>query len=75
MSRTLGVALLVLAFAEFIHPFGRRIVRISPGLLVILAMLLLLRHAVRQEKRKREEILKAVSPRPLGLSDESRDPG
>ncbi len=42
MSRTLAFAVLVLglALAEFIHPFGPRILRISPGLLVILALLL-----------------------------------
>lgn len=75
MSRTLALAALVLALAlvEFIHPFGPRVLRISPGLLVILALLLAARHAVRHEARKREEILKAVPRRPLGLSDDSQD--
>ena len=73
MSRTLVFAALVLglALAEFIYPFGPRTLRISPGLLVILALLLALRDAVRRQARKREEILKAVPRRPLGLSDDS----
>jgi hypothetical protein len=61
-----GVALL-LAVAQMIHPFG---FRVHPGLLVIVAALLVLRHLMRRTKQNRDQMVKSVPPHPLGLSDD-----
>jgi hypothetical protein len=69
----LGVCALILGIAEFVAPFGPIYLRRMPGLLVIIALVLLAREAIRRQAYTRERIVKAVPPRPLGLMDESSD--
>jgi len=73
MTAVLAVIALVLAIAQFVAPFGPRVFRISPGILVIAALLLAARYGAHRQAKKRDEILKAVPRRPLGLSDDSPD--
>ncbi len=61
---------LSLAVVQFINPFGARMPRVSPGFLILIALLLAARYAARRQAQKRAEILKAVPRRPLGLSDD-----
>ncbi|HLX45825.1 MAG TPA: hypothetical protein VKR43_20420 [Bryobacteraceae bacterium] len=67
----LTIALALIAFglsiAQLIHPFG---FVIHPGILLVIALLLALRYAMRWQAKRRGEILKEVPPRPLGLTDE-----
>jgi uncharacterized membrane protein AbrB (regulator of aidB expression) len=63
----LAVVLGVLALVQVVHPFGVGNLRISPIFLIVAAALLGARIAVRREARKREELLKNVPRRPLGL--------
>ena len=73
LTVALAVVALSLALVQFINPAGPRMSRISPGFLIVIALLLGARYAARRQARKREEILKAVRRRPLGLSDDSSD--
>ncbi len=66
----LAVVALLLAVAQTVHPFG---FRVHPALLLLVAALLLLRHLMRNQKRKRDEILKSVPREPLGLADAGPD--
>ena len=70
----LTIALALIAFglsvAQMIHPFG---FVIHPGILLVIALLLVLRYAMRWQAKKRGDILKTVPPRPLGLSDDEPD--
>jgi hypothetical protein len=70
----LTIALALIAFglsvAQMIHPFG---FVIHPGILLVIALLLVLRYAMRWQAKKRGDILKTVPPRPLGLSDDEAD--
>jgi hypothetical protein len=70
----LTIALALIAFglsvAQMIHPFG---LVIHPGILLVIALLLVLRYAMRWQAKKRGDILKTVPPRPLGLSDDKPD--
>jgi hypothetical protein len=63
-------ALVALALAVFawVRPG-----RISPAALLVIAALLGLRYAARRQAHKREQMLKEVPRRPLGLSDEPPD--
>jgi hypothetical protein len=67
MPLGLAVVALLLAVAQSFHPFG---FRIHPALLILVALLLGLRHVMRHQKSSREEILKEVPPKPLGLVDD-----
>jgi len=60
----LAVIALLVAVAQSIHPFG---FRVHPVLLLLVAGLLLLRHLMRGQRKRREELLKDVPPHPLGL--------
>jgi hypothetical protein len=71
MTAALAVVVLVLAFAQYVAPFGPRVFRISPGILIVIALLLAARYGAYRQAKKRDEILKAVPRRPLGLSDDS----
>jgi hypothetical protein len=73
----LAVVALCVALFELASPFfgipanGR----IRPFSLILIAVLLLARHAVYLQTKKRSEILKDVPERPLGISEESSDRG
>jgi hypothetical protein len=73
----LAVVALSVALFELVSPFfgipsnGR----IRPYSLILIAILLLARHAVYLQTKKRSEILKDVPERPLGISEESSDRG
>ena len=71
----LAVVALCVALFELVSPlFGMRANgRIRPFSLILIALLLLGRHAVYRQTQKRSEILKDVPERPLGISDESSD--
>ena len=61
---------LALAVIQWVHPFSARL---SPMVLIVVALLLGARYAVRRQARKRSEILRAVPRRPLGLDDDAKD--
>ncbi len=69
----LGIAALILGIAEYVTPFGPMYMRRMPALLIVIALVLLAREAIRRQAYTRERIVKAVPPRPLGLMDESSD--
>lgn len=66
-TAVLAVIALILAVVRMIHPFGDRASLVSPGLLILLAVLLGGRYLAQREAQKRAEILKKVPRRPLGL--------
>jgi hypothetical protein len=68
LTLVLGAIALALAVIEWIHPFGGRS-RISPGIVVVILLLVGVRYAARHQAQKRADILKAVPEQPLGLSD------
>jgi hypothetical protein len=68
LTVVLATIALSLAVIEWIHPFGGR-PRISPGIVIVILLLVGVRYAARQQAQKREEIVKDVPARPLGLSD------
>ena len=70
LTIVLAVVVLGLSIAQMIHPFG---FVIHPGILLVIALLLVLRYAMRWQAKKRGDILKTVPPRPLGLSDDEAD--
>lgn len=73
MNLTVVLAILAIALAvipSFYH-FGLRGFRFSPVLLLIIVLLIAARYAARRQAHKREELLKKVPRRPLGLSDDS----
>ena len=74
-SLTDGLAIIALALAvlQFAAPNALRGVRVDPILLLIFALLVAARRAVRRQMKKRAEMLDSVPKRPLGLSDESAD--
>ena len=63
----LAAAAICLAIAQAIHPFGRRI---PPALLIVVALLLGLRWAMRRQSRVWRDKLKEVPRHPLGISDD-----
>jgi Flp pilus assembly protein TadB len=68
MTAVLAVIALALGILQLVHPL-QGVSRISPQALFVIGALLGLRYAWRRESRKREEILKAVPRRPLGLDE------
>ena len=64
----LGAVALGLVVIQFFRPLGST--RIPPGILLLFVLIVVLRQAVRRQGRKREDVLKDVPRRPLGLSDE-----
>ncbi len=67
-TAVLAVIALSLGIVQLISPVPG-MSRISPQALFVIGALLGLRYAWRRESRKREEILKAVPRRPLGLDE------
>ncbi len=67
-TAVLAVIALALGVVQLIRPLPG-ISRISPQAFFVVGALLGLRYGVRRQSRKREEILKAVPQRPLGLDD------
>lgn len=68
LTLTLAVLALLLAIAQMIHPIG---FNIHPWMLIVVALLLGLRHLMRKQKQSRDELLKDVPAKPLGIVDES----
>jgi hypothetical protein len=66
-----AVLALGLALVELFQPTESRLTRLSPGILIVIAALMGARTALRRQARKREEMLKAVPQRPLGLDKEN----
>lgn len=66
LTLVLAAIALVLAAVQAIHPFG---FRVHPGLLIIVAALLVLRHLMRRQRQNRDALVKAVPEHPLGLSE------
>ena len=68
MTAALAVIALVLALAQFVAPFGPRAFRISPGVLVIIALLLGARYGAQasQEAGGDPEIGPTQAPRIIG---------
>ncbi len=69
LTLVLAVLALLLAVVEMIHPFG---FNVHPWMLIVVALLLGLRHAMRRQKMNRDALLKEVPPHPLGIADEDR---
>ena len=67
LTLLLAVVALALSVAQLIHPFG---FAVHPGIMLVIALLLALRYAMRWQAKKRGDLLKTVPPRPLGLSDD-----
>jgi hypothetical protein len=70
LTIVLAAVALGLSVAQMIHPFG---FAVHPGIMVVIALLLALRYAMRWQNKKRGDLLKTVPPRPLGLSDDEPD--
>ena len=66
-----AVLALALAIVELLQPAGSRLTRLSPGILLVIAALMGARTALRRQAQKRQELLKEVPKRPLGLDDDS----
>jgi len=66
-----AVLALALAIVELFQPAYARLTRLSPGILIVIAALMGARTALRRQAQKREEMLKAVPQRPLGLDEEN----
>lgn len=74
LNLTVVLALIVAALAVFqFSNAGSRFGNVSPALLILVAALLGARYAVKRQKEKRAELLKAVPRRPLGISDDSSE--
>ena len=73
LADVLAIIAFCLAVLQLTYPSALGGTRISPVLLITLALLVAARRAVRRQVKKRAEMLKEVPKRPLGLSDESRD--
>jgi hypothetical protein len=69
----LGVGALLAGIAEFVNPFGPVYLRRMPALLILIGLVMLAREAIWRQSRTREEILKEVPRKPLGLSDDSSE--
>jgi hypothetical protein len=67
-----AIVALVLGIYELTQPADTR--RLSPLILFTIAALFAARIAARRQLKKREEILKAVPPKPLGLEGDSSEP-
>jgi hypothetical protein len=67
LTIVLAAVALGLSIAQLIHPFG---FAVHPGIMLVIALLLILRYAMRWQVKKRGDLLKTVPPRPLGLSDD-----
>ena len=67
----LALVVLGLAIYEFANP--TRPYRLGPGLLLLIAVLMGIRYAFARQAQARANAAKDVSPRPLGLTDESSD--
>jgi hypothetical protein len=68
-----GVLALAIAITELFQPADARLTRVGPGLWLVIAALMAARTGLRLQQRKRQEMLKAVPKRPLGLNDEEAD--
>jgi FtsH-binding integral membrane protein len=68
LTLTLAALALVLAIVQMIHPIG---FNIHPWMLIVVALLLGLGHLMRKQRQSREELLKDVPAKPLGIADES----
>ena len=66
-----AVLALALAIVELFQPADARLTRLSPAILIVIAALMGARTALRRQAQKREEMLKAVPQRPLGLDEEN----
>ncbi len=66
---TLAAILLCLGIAQMVRPFSGA--PINPLLLIAAAGLLFLRFALVRQRQKRLELMKGVSKRPLGISDDA----
>jgi hypothetical protein len=66
----LAAVAICLAIVQAIRPFGARV---PPGLLIVIALLLGLRWAMRRQTRVLRDKLKQVPQHPLGISDEHPD--
>lgn len=66
-----AVLVLALAIVELFQPADARLTRLSPWILIVIAALMGARTALRRQAQKREEMLKAVPQRPLGLDEEN----
>jgi hypothetical protein len=73
LTVVLGIVVVVLALVRFIRPFGGRGFEISLPVLIVVLALVGARYAARRQVGKREQMLKAVPRRPLGLADDSGD--
>lgn len=69
LTLALAVVALLLAIVQMIHPFG---FNIHPWMLIVVALLLVLRHLMRRQRRNREDLLKTVPPHPLGIVDDDQ---
>jgi len=67
-----AIVALALGVYELTQPADTR--RLSPLILFAVAALFAARIAARRQLRKREEVLKAVPPKPLGLDEDSSKP-
>jgi hypothetical protein len=67
----LALLVLCLAIYEFANP--ARLYRLSPGLLLLIALLMGVRYLFARQAQARSNAAKNVPPRPLGLTDESSD--
>jgi len=66
-----AVLALGLALIELFQPPESRMTRLSPAILFLIGALMGARTALRRQARKREELLKAVPRRPLGLDEDT----
>jgi hypothetical protein len=65
-----AILALALAIIELFQPADSRLTRVGPGIWLVIAALMGARTALRLQRGKREQILKEVPKRPLGLDDE-----
>ena len=67
----LALLVLCLAIYEFANP--ARPWRLTPGLLLLIALLMGVRYVFARQAQMRSNIAKKVAPKPLGLADDSAD--
>jgi hypothetical protein len=71
INTTAVAAVIVLGLTVYEY-FSRKEFRIGPGVLLAVVVLLAARYAAQYQARKRQEVLKAVPKRPLGLDDQNK---
>jgi hypothetical protein len=69
----LGYSALLVGIAQFVKPFGPPYLHRMAALLIVAGLVLLARESIWQQSHTREEMLKSVPRRPLGLSDDSSE--